>query len=220
MHFLGRKILIQHAYSNPIPFKKVETETTPSARQYLYDEQATHMLQLFDTSATTEGELHDYTTLAAARGYVQPEQQAAIANEQLLQNYMLQSQLFFTQPVATQNQMQQVAVAAAAAANVVPSGVVAAQPSSVMQTPTQPTQRRRTYNRAPRNHHVYEEEPEPPKKEVMCFSVEGNAQKAKQAKPTELDDIEEMLDTYFIVNDKNGTTQSSQASNNGMILGN
>lgn len=196
---------MQHAYSNPIPFKKMDQD----ARQYLYDEQATHMLQLFDTSATTEGELHDYTTLAAARGYVQPEQQA-ITNEQLLQNYMLQSQLFFTQPVATPTPIQQ-----SAAPPVVP------QPSSIVQPQVQQTpQRRRTYNRTPRNHHVYEEEPEPPKKEVMCFSVQGNEQKAKQAKPTEPDDIEEMLDTYFIVNDKNGTAPSSGAANNGMILGN
>lgn len=194
-------------------------ETEATSRQYLYDEQATQMLHLFDASAAnTEGELHDYTTLAAARGYVQPDQQV-IANEQLLQNYMLQSQLFFSQPVATTTPIQQ-AAAAVAASNVAQNVVAAAQPSSMMQTttPTQPTpQRRRTYNRTPRNHHVYEEEPEPPKKEVMCFSVEGNAQKAKQAKPTELDDIEEMLDTYFIVNDKNGTTQNT---NNGIILGN
>lgn len=74
----------------------------------------------------------------------------------------------------------------------------------------------RTYNRAPRNTYI-DEEPEPPKKEVMCYSVQaGERQKAAQKSATELasasDDIEDMLDTFFIVNDK--------TSNGGVIMGN
>jgi len=233
----GRKILLQHPGSVPVPFttatktKLAEVTTVGGGGGgggggLQYDETATHMLQLFETGGN-ESDLHDYFL---ARNYIQTDQAAAAAvaasneqQQQLLQNYMLQaqlqqSQLFFSQPGTTAAVVQPNAAVAAQAIVQPPTSVVT-QPAP-LQVPQVPVARKpRTYNRAPRNTYI-EEEPEPPKKEVMCYSVQaGERQKAAQKSSAEpaSDDIEDMLDTFFIVNDKQ---QTSSSSNGGILLGN
>lgn len=196
----GRKILLNHPSSNPIPW-----QTTPdTTNAFPYDEQATQMLQIFESN-NTEQDLYDYIF---ARNYVQTEAQAP-TNEQLMilnQNYMLQ---------AAQLQQQSQFLAASAGGG--------HQTSHQLQqiranTQDRPKQQRRPRTQKPKTQYV-QEEPEPPKKDVLCFSVKSNelikdgskassiaASTSSQHHPSDPGslDIEEQIETYYIMNEKNG----------------
>lgn len=188
----GRKILLNHPSSNPVPW---QPETNASG--FPYDEQATQMLQIFESN-NTEQDLYDYIF---ARNYVQTEAQTP-TNEQLMilnQNYMLQ---------AAQLQQQSQLLA---------SGQSSHQLQQIRTNTTdRPKQQRRPRTHKPKTQYV-PEEPEPPKKDVLCFSVKSNelikeGNKAVAAStsshPTNCDpgslDIEEQIETYYIMNEKNG----------------
>lgn len=246
----GRKILIQHPCSVPVPYtankqtqKMIDVHHASSGTLgtggFSYDETATQMLHLFEAGGGNESDLHDYFL---ARNYIQQSaaaDQSVTSNEQqqqLLQNYMLQaqlqqSQLFFSQPTTA---VVQAPSAAAAAASIVQTQVGGGGGGLATTTSTQPTQihqhqqvrKPRSYNRAPRNTYI-EEEPEQPKREVMCYSVQGGERQktAQKSSDAPSDDIEDMLDTFFIVNDKNpqqttNGTSSGSGGGGGMILGN
>lgn len=191
------------------------------------------MLQIFEQN-NTEQDLYDYIF---ARNYVQPTESQAPTNEQLMilnQNYMLQaqaqlqqSQLFLTQTTA-----------AAAATAQSQSHQLQQMRTNTTDRPKQ-TRRPRNYNRQPKSQYVYEE-PEPPKKDVLCFSVKNNELINKDGNKAPIGngssssaggsssntistdggtlDIEEQIETYFILNDKNDKDGKSDSNN--MILGN
>uniref|UniRef100_A0A336LQZ3 CSON000921 protein n=1 Tax=Culicoides sonorensis TaxID=179676 RepID=A0A336LQZ3_CULSO len=184
----GRKILLNHPNSNPIPWQPESNITG-----FPYDEQATQMLQIFESN-NTEQDLYDYIF---ARNYAVQSETQAPTNEQLMilnQNYMLQAaQLQQQSQFITNNQTSH-------------------QLQQIRTNPTdRPKQQRRPRTLKPRTHFV-SEEPEPPKKDVLCFSVKSNellkdGVKTKtnnvNADPGSLD-IEEQIETYYIMNDKNG----------------
>lgn len=130
----GRKILLQHPCSVPVPFTSVVVKRSSAAEKladasgFSYDETATHMLQLFETTGGNESDLHDYFL---ARNYIQSADQTSAAvvaasnEQQLLQNYMLQaqlqqSQLFFSQqPSTAASVVQQNPIASAQTATLI-----------------------------------------------------------------------------------------------------
>lgn len=221
----GRKILIQHPCSVPIPYtKRDSTKSTEAGSQgggFSYDETATQMLHLFETSGNNETELENYFI---TRNYIQNAADQSTSEQQLIQNYMLQaqlqqSQLFFSQPSTAAVVQANPGVAQ----TIIQPQTIVSQPQ-LPPAPQAPVPRKpRTYNRAPRNTTYIEEEPEPPKREVMCYSVQaGDRQKTTQkVSDPPSDDIEDMLDTFFIVNDKNSQTPNGGGGGGGgVILGN
>lgn len=203
----GRKILLNHPSSNPIPWQETNSSGFP------YDEQATQMLQIFESN-NTEQDLYDYIF---ARNYVQTEAQNVPTSEQLMilnQNYMLQaatlqqqSQLLASGP--SSHQLQQIR-----------TNTNATNTSTIntSNTPDRPKQQRRPRTK-PKTQYV-PEEPEPPKKDVLCFSIKSNelikngnkaaaaaiastSNTSNNCDPGSLD-IEEQIETYYIMNEKNG----------------
>lgn len=195
----GRKILINHPNSNPIPW---QPETNSSG--FPYDEQATQMLQIFESN-NTEQDLYDYIF---ARNYVQQTEAQTPTNEHLMilnQNYMLQAAQLQQQSQLlasghnTTHQLQQI------------------RHQQTNNAIDRPKQQRRPRTQKPKTQFV-PEEPEPPKKDVLCFSVKSNelikngskaiAAASTSSHTTNCDpgslDIEEQIETYYIMNEKNG----------------
>lgn len=199
----GRKILINHPNSNPIPWQPPET----NASGLPYDEQATQMLQIFESN-NTEQDLYEYFF---ARNYVQQTAEAqAPTNEHLMilnQNYMLQAAQLQQQSQLlasghnTSHQLQQI------------------RQQQTNNVTDRPKQQRRPRTQKPKTQFV-PEEPETPKKDVLCFSVKSNeiiknggkpiasASTSSQHVTPNCDpgslDIEEQIETYYIMNEKNG----------------
>ncbi|XP_063703136.1 uncharacterized protein LOC134832865 [Culicoides brevitarsis] len=231
----GRKILINHPNSNPLPWQPTET---PSG--FPYDEQATQMLQIFESN-NTEQDLYDYIF---ARNYVHQTTEAAASaaaaptNEHLMilnQNYMLQaaqlqqqSQLLassgHTAATHHHHQLQQIRQQQQQQLQQPQhtTTMTTAALTSAAMTPDRPKQQRRPRTQKPKTAYLHDE-PEPPKKDVLCFSVKSNelikngdktvtplavaaassASTSQNADPGSLD-IEEQIETYYIMNEKNG----------------